>query len=1648
MGSPSPVHSLAEYKVGAGEGAYMGTSEAATPPADVPGELARHEAEAAKEAPTAPAVSGANPSQPTPPGTGTLPAEQPIARSAAPTRDINAVARTIAPDTFKEYDGLAARRDEIRSQLSAETQKLQENAAAQAPHAAEIADLEQRLDAGTTPRLAKKYEERLATMRPDHDAFLQSDQFAMLTRDTDEMADMRQELQKADYRMRDLAPDVGAAYKQAQQQFPEAPSTPPQETHPTAAPGEPTPVPNVAAEEPATGAAPSAQATQPPASTPEQTPLQARYAEVSANEADLSRQTEAQRSPTFIADDVAQRLQAAGRPLEESQAAAALVQAHYEARADRFGGARGTAAEMYARDAPEVRGALAARATTREFAQGRTLEQTDITRQTETPEFKNWFGESKVVGENGEPLVVYHGSGHDIAEFDAGRGAQTTGNVTAVWGSFFTPDAKEASRYATDFHTEGQNITPVHLAISNPYEMTRAEWDRHAMVVFRGLRTQEEAIADERAFRAKLQADGHDGIVIKGRGFNNEYVAFNPEQIKSAIGNRGTFDPNSPRILEQGAQGKISLLNNGRKIITLMKDANASTFLHETGHAWLEELLSDAKDERAPDDLRRDAATVRDWLGAGADDTIKTAQHEKFARGFERYLMEGTAPSRALDRVFAQFRDWLTKIYQTVQKLRAPITDDIRDVFDRMLAKSPEPAVLAPEAASEVAPARPDVAPKIRTIQEIMEGERVSAARARRIQEQEIAARADYTSSAPEPSPEAKITGDLASLHESDAETTEPLHAAGMADQIQAEREEAARTHAPELSGGPTGGTEAEAGRGPGPGEQVRRPGGGDSTAGGSGGNTPELETVGARGGEAAAESRRPPEFAADAYPGAEPRYVDKAGNIRLELLTDDVAARAALKEEAELSGDFMNARRGVISDPQILDLADMINATGADLNIEKLRQMSLEDGVPMAARIKAGRKMLLQAEQAVREAAAGTDVMAFVNAGERLNMIQETVSGITAEWGRAGRAFRDLKTDTAGAQDIGAILEGATGRTLFQLRKQMQQVANLGTPGQVAKFSRDAAVPHPAGVFDWVQSAYINALLSGPFTHAGYTIAGEMYGLFRAAGETGASAMVGAVRRIMGADAKDAAHFGEIPHQLYGMYRGAMNGAKASWQAFKANEPVMPPEVAQRPGLAGVPMGSSGVIPGMAGTVLEAPSRLITALHTFNWTTFYSQSISAQAFRTAMEEGLRGDQFTNRIAALEQSPTDAMIQAASTDASQGALMQRPTYGSLMERVGRVTNWGVEVPNVAGIPMGTLRPIKFIEPFVQIAGNIQKAAFGRSTPLGLFHADVRDDLAMRNGGAAFDRTAGKMLAGTSFMIAAGSIAAKGLLNGSGPSDPKQAAEWRQINGQPHGLTVGNLSFNVLRMGVLGMQASVAADMWSAIDHMTTEDTNKVGSELIHAFTQNIMDESFMRGISDVVRAVDESDRYGAQWVRSFVSSAIPFSVGLSQVAREVDPYTRQARTTMDAILAKIPGQSQQLFPRYDVWGQPAQNQGWAGTYYTHIQNDPTEKALYALGVYPPMPKRDIRGVKLTDQQFDEYSRIGGRIAKQRLDAMVGQPGFASMPPGVQIKAIDSMIDGAREQARAIVMMHSAGSDNDIAREAIAKKRAQLTGQPK
>lgn len=167
----------------------------------------------------------------------------------------------------------------------------------------------------------------------------------------------------------------------------------------------------------------------------------------------------------------------------------------------------------------------------------------------------------------------------------------------------------------------------------------------------------------------------------------------------------------SGRSYASGERGRILFQRDGRAIIQLFKSRNLSTFLHESGHLFLEELREDATREGASQQLVEDWLAVKTWfvengvpLKGGA---IPVEAHELFARGFEARLMEGKAPSNALASIFETFSTWLKAIYRRARNLQAPITDDIRAVMDRLLATDEEIAEARQSQALD--PAFPDM---------------------------------------------------------------------------------------------------------------------------------------------------------------------------------------------------------------------------------------------------------------------------------------------------------------------------------------------------------------------------------------------------------------------------------------------------------------------------------------------------------------------------------------------------------------------------------------------------------------------------------------------------------------------------------------------------------------------------------------------------------------------------------------------------------------------------------------------------------------------------------------------------------------------------------------------------------------------------
>lgn len=166
-------------------------------------------------------------------------------------------------------------------------------------------------------------------------------------------------------------------------------------------------------------------------------------------------------------------------------------------------------------------------------------------RQVETPEFKRWFGASKMVGRDGKPTVFYHGTDADIDSFE-NKGP--FGNR----GFYFTKDSGYANFYA--FGDGAKKIYPVYLRIENPKVIDNPLLEK-IKAYFTGTKSDRTNYArSEEAHSsmalmdgdiAKLKAQGYDGIVNK---LYNEVVVFDPEQIKSAVGNRGTFDQTNTDI--------------------------------------------------------------------------------------------------------------------------------------------------------------------------------------------------------------------------------------------------------------------------------------------------------------------------------------------------------------------------------------------------------------------------------------------------------------------------------------------------------------------------------------------------------------------------------------------------------------------------------------------------------------------------------------------------------------------------------------------------------------------------------------------------------------------------------------------------------------------------------------------------------------------------------------------------------------------------------------------------------------------------------------------------------------------------------------------------------------------------------------------
>lgn len=404
---------------------------------------------------------------------------------------------------------------------------------------------------------------------------------------------------------------------------------------------------------------------------------------------------------------------------------------------------------------------------------------------TQTPEFKAWFKDSKVVDKDGKPLVVYHGTTAPDS-FTVFRTTQSGYNYGP--GGYWTPEPLRASEYAKaepslvgynergrgiyEYLPErakpGSRIYSAYVSLQNPYVVTS---DASVMDLGSKLAQQKDPVATAmlranpgtgtaEIGNAWLRQQGFDGVIkvrsayhSEERGYVDEVtevVAFYPEQIKSATGNRGTFDPTNPDIrYSLPAVGAVQSLDTAEGQLRGAATQQALNTLTETlarGLDVVDRRLSDTDQERLQQtrlsayrqSLRDAMAIINSRLSdQGAEEPISLADDAAFEAAIEDPEIRAS-----LDRANQPANDALRQMRQEVlaeQQAQQQVRDTLRlaelEAVYEVLKVNPAHAKLAKRVARKISTLKASVATLTPRASELLayrsaEVDRAAAARA------------------------------------------------------------------------------------------------------------------------------------------------------------------------------------------------------------------------------------------------------------------------------------------------------------------------------------------------------------------------------------------------------------------------------------------------------------------------------------------------------------------------------------------------------------------------------------------------------------------------------------------------------------------------------------------------------------------------------------------------------------------------------------------------------------------------------------------------------------------------------------------------------------------------------------------------------
>lgn len=619
---------------------------------------------------------------------------------------------------------------------------------------------------------------------------------------------------------------------------------------------------------------------------------------------------------------------------------------------------------------------------------------------------------------------------------------------------------------------------------------------------------------------------------------------------------------------------------------------------------------------------------------------------------------------------------------------------------------------------------------------------------------------------------------------------------------------------------------------------------------------------------------------------------------------------------------DIDVAKRGKQTNAQTRELADKENAWQILLDRQRGTPLNAEQSV--AARelwASAGDKLLSVAEIAEKNSSP-ENLLQFRRMLAVFHAIQKEVLGARAETARALQSWAmPVGTSAEKLKGMSDILEQGGG--LDTSRELAEKFAAAGRGQQPLKdVSAMAEKGFLAKTRDVVQEAWVNSLLSGVKTH--------LVNIVSNTSVLGLSVLERAIAaRMPNFSGEAGVEMGEALAQLSGLKAARKDALWNMAKAFKTGQTGFGLNKIETPRTRAISSDNFnlktdsifGQFVDLAGAAANIPGRALQAEDEFFKTLGYRQETHAQAHRMAQAELRAGkitqDQIKERMADIVDNPPENIRMESSFTAAYQTFTNQG--GPLVKGINRLRN---EFPS-----------LRFIVPFVNTPANIMKFTFER-TPLAPLSAKYRNAIA--KGGADAQMARAKMALGTTLMATGYDLAMDGHFTGSGPTDPAEKANFRRRGMQPYSIRFGDTSIAYNRLDPLGSLFAMAADIAEYTRNAEGEDVSSAEVQealaaTVFSVAENATSKSYLQGLSMIVEAINEPDRFSAQYIERLLGSFVPTIV--AEGARATDPYMRTSHDILSAIKNRLPVFNTEQPVRRDLWGRAMKYESGLGTAY-------------------------------------------------------------------------------------------------------------------